>query len=446
MASSQKAIIHILTKIRMKSDLFGAEIDSMEELYEKHGVKNIIFYKGEQIEYIDLVAKLEKFWIVFCNYSNKEELKEKALEYAKEYDIINVSSPMELLVNVMNEVKEALGHPLSDDPDVFRDKYLQRQMIRDHNPELGIKYVQWAPEDLQIEELEEKVGYPFIIKPVDGVQSSGVGKINNRADFEDYMSHYEVFHERLKSRGVDNKMLIVEEFIDGKMYSVDYYVDFEGNVLMSKPVKVKLGVDIGVDDYCNIARICTEKTQNEFKGKRLKTFINSTVKATGIRNTFVHHEIKINSKGEFKTIELNGRIGWGRLEVMKKAFDLNLYELIVNPETKPGVLKQNNIAVNIYATQSGILTEFNEKLLEKISKRETVYEVETDESAIWKEIGLTKDGFVKVGVIKLQDKDYAKVRKDFLYIIKNYKKLLDIELPLIDNSKRIPAFEAVKHS
>jgi|TARA_Y100001960_G_scaffold130702_1_gene139006 glutamate racemase len=67
---------------------------------------------------------------------------------------------------------------------------------------------------------------------------------------------------------------------------------------------------------------------------------------------------------------------------MKKAFDLNLYELIVNPETKPGVLKQNNIAVNIYATQSGILTEFNEKLLEKISKRETVYEVETDESAI----------------------------------------------------------------
>jgi len=91
-------------------------------------------------------------------------------------------------------------------------------------------------------------------------------------------------------------MLIVEEFIDGKMYSVDYYVDFDGNVLMSKPVKVKLGIDVGIDDYCNIARICTEKTQDEFKGKRLKTFVNSTVKATGIRNTFVHHEIKINSK------------------------------------------------------------------------------------------------------------------------------------------------------
>jgi hypothetical protein len=36
MPQSQKAIIHILTKIRMKSDLFGAEIDSMEEISEKY--------------------------------------------------------------------------------------------------------------------------------------------------------------------------------------------------------------------------------------------------------------------------------------------------------------------------------------------------------------------------------------------------------------------------
>jgi hypothetical protein len=33
------------------------------------------------------------------------------------------------------------------------------------------------------------------------------------------------------------------------------------------------------------------------------------VKATGIKSTFVHHEFKINNNGEFKTIELNGRIG-----------------------------------------------------------------------------------------------------------------------------------------
>jgi len=59
-------------------------------------------------------------------------------------------------------------------------------------------------------------------------------------------------------------------------------------------------------------------------------------------------------------------------------------------------LKQSNIAVNIYAGKSGILTGFNQKLLEKIKNRDTVYEVETEDSAVGKEIGLTKDGFVRV--------------------------------------------------
>jgi hypothetical protein len=40
----------------------------------------------------------------------------------------------------------------------------------------------------------------------------------------------------------------------------------------------------------------------------LEKFINDTVKACGIRNTFIHHEFKINTKLELKTIELNGRI------------------------------------------------------------------------------------------------------------------------------------------
>ena len=35
-----KAIVHILTKARMESSAFYAEIDAMEELSEKYRVKN----------------------------------------------------------------------------------------------------------------------------------------------------------------------------------------------------------------------------------------------------------------------------------------------------------------------------------------------------------------------------------------------------------------------
>ncbi len=423
----KKAIVHIMTKARMKSDSFTAEIDAIEELSEKYWIKNVIYYKWETIEYKDLINKLEKFWILLFNYSNKEDLKEKILEFQKDYEVIFVSTPLELLVNSVNEIKQILERPISNNPDIFRDKYLQRELIAEHNPDLWIKFLKWTPEKLKIAEIEEKIWYPFIIKPVDWLQSSWVAKIKNKCQFEEYIKWYMDFHNRLKNRWVDNKLLIVEEFINGKLYSIDYYVCHEWNTAISKPVKVLLWVDIWVEDYANIARKITDKTEDEFKWKRLKTFINSTVKATGIKNVFVHHEFKINSKWEFKTIELNGRIGWWRLDLMKRTYGLNLYELLVKPDLKPWKLKENNIYVNIYATKRWILKSFNKKLLEKISKRETVYEIDMNETFLDNEVWLTKDWFVKVWAIKLASKDNKEITKDFNYIKNKYKDLLDID-------------------
>ena len=410
----KKAIVHILTKARMESSAFNAEIDAMEDLSERYWIKNVIFYKWDIIKFDALISKLEKFHILCKNYSNKDNLKEQVSEYDKDHEIIFIDTPLELLVNTVNEVKEHIKQPLSDNADIFRDKFLQRELIQDHNPNLWIKFIKWMPDTLDIDIIEKKVGYPFIIKPVDWVQSSWVAKVNNKEEYNHYMDTYNDFHERLKSRWVDNKELIVEEFIDGKLYSIDYYVTSNRDIHVSKPVKVRTWIDVKVEDYCNIARIATEKTEWEFKWKRLKTFINSTIKATWVRNTFVHHEFKINSKWEFKTIELNGRIGWWRIELLKRAYDINLYELLMTEDFKAWKLKESNIAVNIYATKRWILTWFNKDLFKKIEKRKSVFDIQFEDCAIWKEIWLTKDGFIKVWVIKLKNKTYSLLSKDFI--------------------------------
>ena len=418
----------------MESSVFNADIDAMEEISEKYKVKNVLFYKWDVIKFDALISKLEKFHILCKNYSNKEDLKEQVLEYSKDHEVVYVNTAMELLINTVNEVREYIWQPLSDNPDIFRDKYLQRELIQDHNPDLWVKFIKGTPETLDIKTIEEKVGYPCIVKPVDWVQSSWVAKISNKKDFEQYINNdYKIFHDRLKARWVDNKELIVEEFINWKLYSIDYFVTSKWNVHLAKPVKVRLWIDVDIKDYCNIARISTEKTEWEFKWKRLKTFINSTVKATGIRNTYVHHEFKINSKWEMKTIELNWRIGWWRMELYKKAYDFNLYELLLGKNTNPGKLKENNIAVNLYASKQGILKGLNKKLFSKITERESVYDISFEECMVGKEIGLTKDGFVKAWAIKLKHKDYCELRKDFLYIRWKYNELLDIE---VDKKKK----------
>lgn len=423
----KKAIVHIMTKSRMKSEVFTSDIDAIEELSEKYWIKNVIFYKWEKIEYADLITKLEKFGIFVYNYSNKEDLKQQVLKFSNDYEVIFVNTAIELLINTVNDVKGALWMPLSDNPNIFRNKFLQREFIQNHNPDLGIKFMKWTIEDLNLEDIERYIGFPFIIKPIDWVQSSWVAKIKNKSDYDKYLKEYSDFHDRLKNRWVDNKELIVEEFIDGTLYSIDYLVTNTWETIVSKPVKVRLGIDVKVNDYCNIARISSEKTEWEFKWKRLKVFINSTIKATWIRNTFVHHEFKINSKWELKTIELNGRIWGGRLELMKKAYWLNMYEMICNPEIKIWKLKESNIVVNIYSSKRWMLRSFNEELLEKILSRPSVYDIEKDLCFVWKEIWLTKDWFIKVWNIKMANKDYDILAKDFKFIKNKYKELLIID-------------------
>ncbi|MGB2110557.1 MAG: hypothetical protein ACPHY8_01105 [Patescibacteria group bacterium] len=48
---------------------------------------------------------------------------------------------MEILVNLTDELKSHLGQSVSEHANIFRDKHLQRHLIQEHNPELGIKFL-----------------------------------------------------------------------------------------------------------------------------------------------------------------------------------------------------------------------------------------------------------------------------------------------------------------
>jgi hypothetical protein len=60
------------------------------------------------IKFECLIKKLEKFHILCKNYSNKDDLKKQVLDYSNEKEIIFVDTPLELLVNTVNEIKETL--------------------------------------------------------------------------------------------------------------------------------------------------------------------------------------------------------------------------------------------------------------------------------------------------------------------------------------------------
>lgn len=422
-----KAIVHIMSKDRMKWSALKADLDAIEELWEKYGINNIIFYKWEKIDYSYLISKLEKYWIYTQNYSNKKDLLEKIKKINERYEIIFVYTALELMIKTANFVRIWLNHVVSAEPNIFRDKSLQRKFLQENAPELGVKFLKWEPEKLDLKLIEKEIWYPFIMKPVNWVQSSGVMKVEKKSDFQKYLKDYADFHDRLKARWIENKELIIEEFIDGNLYTLDYFVTSEWKIIFSKPAQEILWIDFWVNDYFVVARVASKKVEQDLEKTNLKQFIEDTIKACRVRNTFVHHEFKLTTKWKLKTIELNGRFWGWRVDLFKEAYGMNLFEMCLNPNVEPWELKKNNIVFNICATKRWKLIWIDEKIFEMIKERPSVEKVSFTESSIGKEVWLTKDWFTKMWSIKLVSSNFDEINEDFEFIKSKYLDMLIIK-------------------
>jgi hypothetical protein len=268
---------------------------------------------------------------------------------------------------------------------------------------------------------------PFVIKPLNWSSSKWVAKIKTERSFQKYVENYEIFRDKMLENWNDySNEIIAEEYISWEFYSIDYFVDNDWNVTMSKPVNVKLWTDIWINDFSNLIRVISQDTEKKFEEKKLMEFIERNVRATWIRNTFIHHEFKITKKWVYKTIELNWRIWWRRLFMYYLAYWVNLFSFLFE---KPAFDLASNIAViRLYACKRWIFESVNEKYLEKIKKFSSFRNL-TIENGIssWENIGLAKDWFWYVGVLQFKNKDLKEFYEDVEFIEENYCELLEIK-------------------
>lgn len=429
-----------MSKSRLTTDVFYYEIEVFRKLHKKHGIYNIIFCKWDPIKDDEFIHELEEKWILVFSYHNRKNIAEQVIKLKEKYDILYINTTSELLINLSNYLKKQIGQKTCDNTKMFRNKFIQRELLHKWGCTNGIKFVKGSVKQLNFKTLEKKVGLPCILKPVNGIQSAGVIKINNKEDFSAYKYHFTEFHENCHNRWFESDLIIAEEYIDWEMFSLDYFVSEDGEISIARPVHVELGVELWIDDYFNGIMHHSIAVEEKFEDKEIEEFVHETVKACGIKNTFIHHEFKKTTKGKLKTIEINGRIWGGRVELTNEAYGINLYEFILGKKQARKKLKNNIIKINIYAPFKGTLTWFNEELIQRVKYRPSVYEIEQPQNFIGKKVGLTKDGFIKVITIKLKSENLDEIHRDMKYIKRNYKNFLYIE----EESKFISIMNVVK--
>ena len=148
----------------------------------------------------------------------------------------------------------------------------------------------------------EKVGYPVVTKPDNGVGASDTHKIKNEEELKAFF----------ENRNKDVKY-IMEEYVDGDLVSYDAIIDSNGNSLFETGIFEPAIMDVvndGLDVFYYVEKEMPEKLLDA--GRK-------SIKGFGVKSRFVHLEFfKLNEdkdglgkKGDYIGLEANMRPAGG---------------------------------------------------------------------------------------------------------------------------------------
>lgn len=164
------------------------------------------------------------------------------------------------------------------------DKLETYKFFLQNNIDTPISYSKNEIELILKKDEKEKIQLPFIIKPRDGMGSSNVFKVNSIKELEFFKEY------------VDSP--IIQQYVDGKEYTVDVLCDLNGKVISAVPrerIEVRSG-EVCKSKVVHNKKIidCTLDLCNKFKGIGPLTI-----------------QCIVTNNDEIKFIEINPRFGGG---------------------------------------------------------------------------------------------------------------------------------------
>ena len=189
---------------------------------------------------------------------------------------------------------------LSNQLQVLKNKVKFRELIKELFP--GFYFRQISIEEIQ-QLSDDEIRFPFVIKPAVGFFSIWVHIVENEKDWIKAKS--ELRPEKLKSIFPENVLntrnFIIEEFIRGEEYAIDYYYDNNGDAVLLNVLHhlFSSGTDTS-DRVYTTSKAIIEKYKID-----LEDFLSKIGKELHLKNFPAHAEVRIDENGKIIPIEVN---------------------------------------------------------------------------------------------------------------------------------------------
>lgn len=259
-------------------------------------------------------------------------------------------------------------------------KRLMRQAFAKHFPEITPQFVQVASTDTPAE-LDKKLAsfqFPVIIKPSSLASSVLIQKCDSMAELgRSLQGSFSVVADiYAKERRTEAPELIVEEYLEGDLYSVDSYVTQPGTYWHCPLVSYVSANQLGIDDFFLYKRTApVDLSEQEIADAQ--AVAEKAMSAIKLRYSSAHIEL-VKTKQGWKVIEIGPRLGRFRNIMYKQAYDIDhgyndvLVRLGLPPLLPSGGIARYCAAYSIYPTQEGFLREIT-ALGEARGRQSTVY-------------------------------------------------------------------------
>lgn len=244
---------------------------------------------------------------IIATKAAKELINDDALTWIEEQEAISLlkkNSQISIYSNSENAlawIDENFGESaLSNQLKILKNKVAFRELIKELFPDFYFKQVSLD----EIQRLSSnEIRFPFVIKPAIGFFSIGVYIVENENDWIKAKS--ELQPEKLTSIFPENVLntnnFIIEEFIHGEEYAIDYYYDNNGNAILLNVLHhvFASGTDTSDRVYSTSKEIIvTYKIE-------LELFLSKIGKELDLKNFPAHAEVRIDKSGKIIPIEIN---------------------------------------------------------------------------------------------------------------------------------------------
>lgn len=189
------------------------------------------------------------------------------------------------------------------------DKFLMRSLF-DTAPEKVSPAFATVSSEADVHAFAEAHSFPIILKPANLAKSLLVTKNH---DIDELIANYAKSVNLLQStykKYAPNRepKLIIEEFLEGSIHSVDAFVDSEGTPqVLDQVVDYQTGYDIGYDDNFHYSRLLPSKLSSADQAA-LRHCAEVGIRALGMKNSPAHVEIIMTASGP-RIVEIGARNG-----------------------------------------------------------------------------------------------------------------------------------------